>query len=87
MLPTESTDRIDHTVHVWDRYILRVAAERMKIATLQSVLSERFKIAALKMTMGVRCIVALFFSARPWGGCCPCVRFLWSVVVTMPFYV
>ena len=27
MLPTESTDRIDHTVHVWDRYILHVAVE------------------------------------------------------------
>ena len=35
----------------------------MKIATLQAVLSARFKIAALKMTMGVHCIVALFFSA------------------------
>ena len=47
----------------------------MKIATLQLVLSAWFKIAALKMTMGVLCIVALFFSAQPWGVCCPCVRF------------
>jgi hypothetical protein len=36
----------------------------MKIATLQAILSAWFKIAALKMTMGVRCIVALFFSCR-----------------------
>ena len=35
----------------------------MKIATLQLVLSAQFKIATLKMTMGVCCIVALFFSA------------------------
>ena len=41
-----------------------IQGERMKIATLQSVLSARFKIAALKMTMGVRCIVALFFFCR-----------------------
>jgi hypothetical protein len=27
MFPTESTDRIDHTVHVWDWYILHVAVE------------------------------------------------------------
>ena len=27
MLPTESTDRIDQTVHVRDRYILHVAVE------------------------------------------------------------
>ena len=30
MLPTESTDSIDHTVHVWDRYILHVAVEFSK---------------------------------------------------------
>ena len=42
-----------------------------KIATLQCVLSALFKIAALKMTMGVLCVVALFFSCPAVGRLLP----------------